>query len=309
MRFTSSRARLFLSAFTLSILIARGGVAQSSEEEVTLAWFEGSRGTYRTYELHEGRVTRRRTGLFVAVENELIEIQIERVSTAAWTCDHETMVESRVPGRRVHGLRLIAARGTTSQVLLDSGEMEGNEHVADEIILHGSLGPFLSVERRTDDFPVCSAHPSTSRSFFWFDLRDGSQLDVDANGGIAVALPAETESQLTAAEQRLRAEFRQAIVDSGSAAEDWEHGAPFWVDGVVPRLEGDRWAARVYVALGVPYAWSEGPAAYQRVTEFDVPHLASWMPEQLTTIPSPIARFARNHRNLRFGGLSTMQVR
>jgi hypothetical protein len=244
----------------------------------------------------------------VAVENELVELSVERVSADAWMCDRETMQESRVPGRRVHGLRLIATRRTRSQTLLDSTEIHGQEHVVDEIIIHGSLGPFVSVERRADYFTVCSAHPSPVRMFFWFDLRDGSRLDVDPNGRLNVQVPSGAESQLAEAERRLRSEFRQAIIDSGEDPDEWaRQGEPFSVEGVVPRLDRDHWAARVHVALGVPYAWSRGPTAYQMVAEFDVPELASWIPDELTRIPEEVMRFARRRPRSRLGGVSALR--
>lgn len=277
--------------------------SSSLSADATYAWFEEPSGEYRTYELRGGRVVRRHEGALVSVEAELVSLRIETVSADAWDCDYDTMTESR-SSRRVHGQRLVAVGPTTSRTLLGASNIDLNTFVFDEIRLIASIGPFLAVERQTDYFSVCSVHGSPSRLFFWFDLRDGSQRDVDGDGHADVRVPAGLESQLAEVELQLRRELRKAQQTHAPTRADTTSLEPFYVEGVVPRRVGDRWAARVHVALGAPYAWSRGPSAYAISESFDAPTLASWLATEWTVIPPEVMRLVRRRPRARFGGVS-----
>lgn len=265
------------------------------------AWFQARDGRFRTYEYRDGHRTRRE-GLFIQAGDSEVELVIETVSADAWDCNSGDM---EVPTtRRVQGLRLVAVRGASRQVLLDS-PIEGNTWVDDEFIIHGSIGPFVSVERRADYGAVCSLHPYQTRIFHWFDLRDGAERDRNEVGQLDVEVPPGCEAELVEQERRLLGQYLADVVQSESDPAEWVlHQGPFYAEGVVPRLDNGRWRARVHVALGVPYAWTRGYSHNQIESNFDVANLASWIPEPLTQIPRVVSRFDERHPGIRFGGVS-----
>lgn len=282
---------LCLSLFSAPSLAQRGSSVQ--------AWFQARDGQFRTYEFREGRRTRR-DGLFIRAGDSEVELVIETVSADAWDCESFVEVQTE---RRVHGLRLVAVRGTDREVLLE-WPIEFNTWVDDEIIIHGSMGPFVSVERRADYGAVCSAHAFPLRTFHWFDLRDGGERDRDEVGHIEVEAPPGCDAQLAESEQQLWSEYRRAVSESGMSTDGSRAYGGFVVEGVVPRLDNGRWRARVHVALGVPYAWTRGYSHNQIESHFDVANLASWIPEPLTQIPRVVSRFDERHPGIRFGGVS-----
>lgn len=278
-------AALFVLPVCAVLLFADPAPAQ-------LVWFHTPDGPV-THRFVGGRPVQQLPGIQIHLGEERVRLVLQTVRTRAWECDRLDMSEVET-ARTNEASRLVVVRRSGRTVLLDATEVAGATEVDDEIHVVASLGPYVLVRRDYFSFCVCSVHGYAVRTWHWFDLRDGSPVQVNAPSRVAAALPG--------LEERMNLELRADIEDDGG---DWQPilGGDLEVVGVEPRLVGGRWRARVHVQLGVPYAWSRGSTSYARDA-----HIASHASvgrrfAPFEEVPGYVLRFLAAHPGWRLGGV------
>ncbi len=266
-----------------------------------LAWFHTPSGVV-THEFRDGRVVRQRNGLYIELSNETVRVRVETVRARAWDCnpDWRSGEPMEIETDRWNvARRLLVVRSGGVDVLLDATEIEANTWIDDRIRPIASLGPYLLVRRDYHYHAVCSVHGNGGRSWFWFDLRDGSRIEVET--------PPAALTELPERERRMRQRLREDVVadsDPSQAADVANFSGPAQGVGVEPRLRAGRWRARVHIELGVPYAWGQGATTYARDGYIDTdgslgPRFASF-----ERVPTYVRHFLNSRPQWKLGGVS-----
>lgn len=276
----------FVASLTFVLLIAAPAQAQ-------LVWFRTPDGPV-THRFVRGRSVDSFPGVHVQLGEETVRVRVGTIQGRAWQCvDGVDGVDGVETSEVLTAQRLLLERSSGTQAVggVDFGLGLWDGESTFRVL--ASLGPYLHVAWTNFYTPVCGPHAFGGSGWGWYDLRDGSRIDVP--------LPPVLQTQVPAAHARMREQLRADVEASGQS---WDQIPTGGLDAayVRPRLRSGRWRAWASLEFWVPYRWGR-PSCYGRQVVVRSNRSLGARFEPFERVPAYVRRFLQERPRWMLGGV------